>query len=294
MTETAAGPLVDVCICTYRRNSLASTLASIDAQAGLTDDSVRILVADNDVAPTARALVEADKGRWPRLYIHAPAQNISIARNALLDASSATYVAWIDDDEIADPTWLSALLAAIGDHAAAFGPVRAIYPDNAPDWIRAADLHATRPVITPRGVITGYTSNALVRRDAVGDQRFLEELGRSGGEDTEFFSRLYDAGRRFVAAPEALVSEPTAQDRLTLKWLEQRAFRAGQTHARSYLAAGRRARGILEAGTKALACLALSLARAGDGVARRRLQVRGALHRGVVARLLGARDVRLY
>lgn len=285
---------MDVCICTYRRNSLASTLGSIDAQVGLAEDSVRILVADNDVAPTARALVEAEKGRWPRLYIHAPAQNISIARNALLDASSATYVAWIDDDEIADPAWLSTLLATIGDHAAAFGPVRAIYPDNAPEWIRAADLHATQPVVTSRGVITGYTSNALVRRNAVGDQRFLEELGRSGGEDTEFFSRLYDAGRRYVAAPEAIVSEPTAQDRLTLKWLEQRAFRAGQTHARSYLAAGRRARGVFEAGTKALACLAISLALAGDGVARRRLQVRGALHRGVVARLLGARDVRIY
>jgi succinoglycan biosynthesis protein ExoM len=293
MTEPATPPLVDVCVCTYQRESLSKTLASIDAQLGLTG-GVRILVADNDVSPSAKARVENDVGRWPRDYIHAPARNISIARNALLDASTAPFIVWIDDDEIADPSWLSNLLSAIGDHDAAFGPVRALYPDAAPEWLKAADLHSTQAVVTPDGVITGYTSNAIVRRDAVGGERFLEALGRSGGEDTEFFSRLHGLGRRYVAAPGAIVEEPAAPNRLSLRWLEQRAFRAGQTHARSYLIAGRRGRGLVEAGGKAIACIFLSAALAWNGVARRKMWVRGALHRGVVARLLGADDVQLY
>lgn len=293
MPKPAVAPTIDVCVCTYRRDSLARTLASIDAQAGLAG-GVRILIADNDENPSAKARVEAAPGPWPRVYLHAPARNISIARNALLEASTADFIAWIDDDEVAEPTWLTALLAAIGDRDAAFGPVRALYPPEAPDWIRAADLHSTRAVATPDGVVTGYTSNALVRRSAVGGERFNEALGRSGGEDTEFFTRLYAQGRRFVAAPAAVVSEPTARDRLSLRWLSHRAFRAGQTHARAYIAAGRRGRGLVSASAKATACLALSALFAWDGVARRRFWVRGALHRGVVARLLGTPDLELY
>lgn len=293
MPKPAVAPSVDVCVCTYRRASLVQTLASIDAQLGVVG-AVRILVADNDETPSAKPLVDGEAGRWPRVYLHAPARNISVARNALLDASTADFVAWIDDDEIADPTWLAALLAAIGDHDAAFGPVRAVYPSNAPDWILKSDLHSTRAVETRQGVVTGYTSNALVRRAAVGRERFLEALGRSGGEDTEFFTRLYGQGRRYVAAPEASVSEPTAADRLTLKWLTHRAFRAGQTHALTYVASGQRGRGLVSAMAKAAACMGLSTVLAWNGVARRRLWVRGALHRGVAARLLGVRDLQLY
>lgn len=293
MPLPAVAYTIDVCICTYRRDSLVRTLASIDAQVGMAE-GVRILVADNDEVPSAKATVDARAGRWPRLYLHAPARNISIARNALLEASTADFIAWIDDDEIAEPNWLASLLAAIGDHDAAFGPVRALYPPEAPDWIRSADLHSTRPVMTQRGVVTGYTSNALVRRDAVGEERFLETLGRSGGEDTEFFSRLFNLGLRFVSAPAAVVEEPTALDRLSFGWLKQRAFRAGQTHARSYLISNRRAQGVLEASTKAAVCLGLSLLMAASPAARRRLAVRAALHRGVVARLLGRDDLQLY
>jgi hypothetical protein len=49
------------------------------------------------------------------LYVHAPARNISIARNACLDAADAPLIAFIDDDETAtgehDDLW--------GIHAAA-------------------------------------------------------------------------------------------------------------------------------------------------------------------------------
>ena len=293
MSSPAAPPLVDICVCTFRRDSLRQTLASLDAQTGITAD-VRVLVADNDDHPSARLEVETGPFRWPRLYLHAPARNISVARNALLEESTAEFVAWIDDDEIADSHWLAELLDAIGDHDAAFGPVEADYPPQTPGWIREADLHSTQAVVTRAGVVTGYTSNALVRRQAIGAERFSEALGRSGGEDTEFFSRLHRMGRRFTTASHAIVQEPTAPDRLSLKWLTQRAYRAGQTHARSYAVSGRKRAGLVSAAAKAAFCLAMSGAFAWHGVRRRKFWVRGALHRGVVASLIGARDLQLY
>ena len=54
----------------------------------------------------------------PVLYLHAPACNISVARNACLRAATAPLVAFIDDDEIASPDWLVLLIAALeGSHA---------------------------------------------------------------------------------------------------------------------------------------------------------------------------------
>lgn len=295
MTRFAQLPLIDVCVCTFRRSSLASTLASIAAQVDI-PGGMRVVVADNDDTPSAEALVAGvvSETGLEITYVHAPARNISIARNACLAAATAPYIAWIDDDEVADPDWLFQLFQAIGDNDAAFGRVIAQYPENAPPWVVRANLHSTVPVETVRGVITGYTSNALVRRSAMGGQQFAEHLGRSGGEDTDYFTRLHTNGSRFVAANAAIVREPTAEDRLSLSWLSRRSFRAGQTHARNYLQTGRRAEGILIAGSKALMCTAASGLLFFDNVRRRRLWVRAALHYGVVARLSGARDVELY
>ena len=293
MPLSAAPPLVDVCVCTFRRESLTATLTSLDAQTGVSG-RIRVLVADNDDQPSARGRVEDGSARWPRVYLHAPARNISVARNALLEASTATFVAWIDDDEIADPRWLAGLLNAIGDSDAVFGPVLALYPPETPAWIRQADLHSTQAVVTAAGVVTGYTSNARVRRSAVGLERFSEALGVSGGEDTEFFSRLHRLGRRFSTAPAAIVQEPTAPDRLSLKWLARRAYRAGQTHARAYLMSKRRLAGLVAASAKAAFCMAMCAVFVWNGVRWRKFWVRGALHRGVIASLIGARDLQLY
>lgn len=293
-----AGPAIDVCICTYRRPSLAVTLASVRKQRSVSGP-VRVIVADNDDLPSAREIVEAARrdGLDVR-YVHAPARNISIARNACLNASTAPLLAFIDDDEVAQEDWLWELESAIngqGLPAAVFGPVRAVYPADAPAWARQADLHSTEPVVTERGVDTGYTSNALIRTEAIGVARFDEALGRSGGEDTDFFTRLYARGARFAAAPSAIVFEDVAPNRLSTRWLAARAFRSGQTHARRFLS-GPWLR--VQAGAVALSkcffCLILTAVSAGSATRWRKAWIRASLHGGVVARLCGVREGRLY
>lgn len=289
--------LVDVCICTFRRPSLTEALNSILVQT-LPLDRFRVIVADNDHEPSARERVEAAlRGRVDFQYLHAPARNIAVARNACLDAATADYVAWIDDDEVADPDWLERLISALGagQAGAVFGPVQAVYPPDAPSWAAAADLHSTRAVETRKGVDTGYTSNALVRRAVIGDRRFDPDLGRSGGEDTDFFTGLHAGGARFVAATDAVVREAVTEDRLRLDWLLRRAFRSGQTHARRHLRPGaRRGAAALIALTKAGACAGLVIINIGRPPHWRRAMVRGALHLGACARLVGVREGRLY
>src|SRR3954471_20358160 len=105
--------VVDVGVCTFRRAAVADTLASLAGQMLPRDYALRVIVADNDETPSAEPVVRgaADAQGLDLTYVHAPARNISRARNACLEAATADWFAFIDDDETASPGWLSALLA---------------------------------------------------------------------------------------------------------------------------------------------------------------------------------------
>ncbi|NNL35568.1 MAG: glycosyltransferase [Silicimonas sp.] len=239
---------VSIAVCTYRRESVLETLQSlmeITLPKGVETD---IMVIDNDVTPSARDRVEtfAETAPRPVRYVHAPAGNISVARNAALNASDARFLAFIDDDEVASRTWLSALMAA-RDHSGVdivLGPVAAVYPDAAPDWMREENLHATLPVEARGEIRTGYSGNVLIDRacKALDGLRFDPALGETGGEDTIFFAMAHDAGGRIGFAADALVTEAVLPSRLSLKWLSARRLRSGRTHARLLLQIERRTR----------------------------------------------------
>lgn len=94
---------VDIGICTYRRPALVATLLSLfelDVPEGV---KVRLIVADNDEQPSAKASVDRLRETAPFeiTYVHCPKSNISIARNACLSECKADYLAFIDDDETA-------------------------------------------------------------------------------------------------------------------------------------------------------------------------------------------------
>jgi succinoglycan biosynthesis protein ExoM len=293
---------VDICICTFRRDSVAETIASVQRQAIPPGVSARILVVDNDDTPSAGHLVqaEADVGQVEIVYLHAPGRNISIARNAVLSASAARYAAFLDDDETAEAGWLSALWARHRETGAdvVLGPVDPVYPDSAPDWMRASAIHATRPVYVRGTIRTGYTCNVLIDRlrPEIRDLRFDPDLGRSGGEDSDFFARIGLMGGRIDYAPEALVTEPVARERLSFSWLAQRRYRMGMTHAGVLMRRHGMApwRVLPLAAAKMLACFCLALACAALKGGRAAAMLRGALHAGVVAGLMGRRTPVLY
>ncbi len=290
---------IDVVVCTFRRPHVVETLGSLDAQDLPPGTDMRILVVDNDTVPVAgpAILEKARHMRFPVIYRHAPASNISLARNAGLDASDASLVAFTDDDCLADRRWLASLLAALeaSGAAAVFGPSRAVYDATAPEWMREQDHHSNLPVRRGGEVWTGHTCNALLRWAGTPweHERFDLARGRSGGEDTEFFFRLHRFGARFEIAEDAVVYEPVTKERQNLAWLRRRKFRMGQSHASSAEGVAARAALAATAGTKAAYCH-LRAAVLADAGARAFWQLRGALHAGVVAGCLSRRSLTIY
>ncbi|WP_280662772.1 glycosyltransferase [Sinorhizobium garamanticum] len=304
INQTSQNPMrIDIAVCTFRRPEVVQTLRSLAAITVPERAVIRIIVADNDVEPTAKPHVEALRAEMPFdiTYVHCPASNISLARNACLDSSTGDFLAFIDDDETASKEWLTALLEAARATGAeaVLGPVRAGYDSSAPAWMRRGDFHSTRPVWVAGEIRTGYTCNVLLNlgAPAVIGRRFKLALGKSGGEDTDFFAAVHDAGGTIAFASEAWVHEPVPENRASLSWLSKRRFRSGQTHGRLLMEKSNRSRqpwNLALASAKSAYCSLATLLFLPSPVHRYRFALRAIMHAGVVSGLLGHKELEQY
>jgi GT2 family glycosyltransferase len=141
---------------------------------------------------------------------------VSYARNRGAERASAPIVAYIDDDEVVDPTWAGKVVEGLADVDAAFGPIEPFGDDGRPHC--PTDFGETR-VFEPDALpwVVGSGGNMAFRRQA------LAELGgfdlRTGpgaigiaGEETDLIWRLLDGGRRIRWAAEMIVYHPTKSD----------------------------------------------------------------------------------
>lgn len=294
-------------VCTFQRPSLDGTLRSLLALEPPPGTALSFVVVDNDERPSAEPAVRrlaAEAGREVG-YLHRPARNISLARNALIEEAERTGVpllAFLDDDEWVGPDWLARLLEAkdAAGADAVFGPVRGIYGEDAPAWMRRGAFHDCAVEHDGKGrARTGYSGNALVdlTAPALRGLRFDLAHGRSGGEDTAFFAAAKRRGAVLAEAPLATAFEHVPAHRARAEWLARRRFRMGQTHGeligQGASPAGRLAK-VGVAGAKVAACLAMAAAQVLSPERRNRALLRACLHAGVAARLLGSSPLVLY
>ncbi|MGH6760730.1 MAG: glycosyltransferase family 2 protein [Phyllobacterium sp.] len=297
------GRSINICVCTYRRQAIADTLHSLGKLNLPEGYAVSIIVTDNDAEPSAkdRVLHAAATLPFPVRYVHAPKSNISIARNACLEASDGDFVAFIDDDETVSPDWLVRLVevADATGADAVLGPAMASYGPEAPEWMMRGDFHSTFPVWVHGEIRSGYTCNVLLRRMSphIEGRRFDLQLGRTGGEDTQYFTEVYRSGGKIEFAPEAWVHDPVPAGRARLSWLAKRRFRMGQTHGRLLATQAQGlnlAKQIGLAAMKAGYCHAAALAMVFSATRRNRYALRGIMHGGVISGLIGVREIQLY
>jgi succinoglycan biosynthesis protein ExoM len=227
--------LISVCLCTYKRNTLQKTLDSLVSQNLPDGCSMEIIVVDNDVEESGRSICDSfTNSVVPVKYFVNAERNLSAVRNATMQRAAGKYLAFIDDDEWAQPDWLAALYAALQEYQAdaVFGPVNVIYPKETPDWIADGDMFGKNKHATGAVLKKGATSNALLDAKWVAEQQFQfdPEFGKSGGEDTDFFHRIYKSGGKLVYTNNAVVSETVETHRLNMEYLKKQNVRIGQTH----------------------------------------------------------------
>ncbi|MEY4730745.1 MAG: hypothetical protein RL020_1903 [Pseudomonadota bacterium] len=232
---------IDICIASYKRPQLlARLLVSLGEQQLPEDVTIGIIVVDNDPQGTAHdAVKKASAAGMPIRYFSQPKKNIAVTRNMAAANARGEYIAYIDDDEYAEPGWLLNLYQAMQAYQAdmVFGPVICEVPADAPDWLLKGDFfnwprYKTGTVIPGRG-----TGNVLIRAKAMPDRNapFDPKFGLSGGEDTDFFSRMQKSGAKLIWCDEAVARETLVPERFSANYLIRRAFRGGQTFAVIYI-----------------------------------------------------------
>jgi glycosyltransferase involved in cell wall biosynthesis len=132
-------PSISVAIPTRNRAALVvGALESVVDQLAPGDE---LVVVDNGSSDdTATAAADFMRRSWPQgKVILEPRRGVSHARNRALQESTAAVVAFLDDDERADPTWLAELRQAwveTGPRVAAIGgPVRPEWCAARPAWL---------------------------------------------------------------------------------------------------------------------------------------------------------------
>jgi glycosyltransferase involved in cell wall biosynthesis len=110
----SSAPKVTVVVCTHERpERLEACLQSLLAQK-YPDFSV--YVVDNSPVTNRSKLVVERLASPVITYVLEPRKGLSRARNTALDLVETDIIAWIDDDETADPHWLAELARGFHEH----------------------------------------------------------------------------------------------------------------------------------------------------------------------------------
>lgn len=241
--------LISIVICTYNRKELL--IKTIDSVINQSLDSTKyeIIVVDNN---STDGTLEFIKDRYAQhlniRYLLEKNQGISFSRNYGWQNSGAKYIAYIDDDEIADYFWLEELLKTIQKNdfnvGAVGGKVDPVWECKPPEWLSEE--------LTVYFSIFNLSDNTIrITKDqgiGSGNAIYLKEvLEKTGGFDTELKSRIGNSlvssedtllhkiimlnGFDIYYEPRAVVKHIIHSDRLSRKWVIRRYFWAGYSHA---------------------------------------------------------------
>jgi len=232
---------VAICIITYRRPRwLTECLRSLAQLTMGSDAEVCIVVVDNDAEGAGRGLV-ADAQAWcpfPLVYEIEAERGISFARNRAVHvamARAADFVAFLDDDEMADRDWLDRLVAAQRRYGAdvVAGPVLPSYEPGVPKWAIQGRFFERPRHPTGTRLAATRSGNCLINARLFAGETtpFDPKFALSGGSDTHFFKRMHRDGASIVWADDAIVREHVPASRATVRWVLQRAYRGGACFA---------------------------------------------------------------
>jgi glycosyltransferase involved in cell wall biosynthesis len=196
-----------------------------------------IVVADNDEAKSAEASV-AEMRRVcavPVKYCVEPRRNIALARNKSVENAEGEYVAFIDDDEFPEPTWLLTLFKICNEYKVdgVLGPVKRHFDEAPPAWFKKSSIYDRR--INPTGELVGWkearTGNVLLKRTVIAGETAPFRFEFRAGEDQDFFRRKTEEGYVFIWSSDAVVSETIPPARWKRSYILRKAALQGATAA---------------------------------------------------------------
>lgn len=227
---------IDVVICTYNRARLLDrALAALARQQNAEDVTWSVLVVDNNSTDATASVVEAHRrvGHIPGLRIEREAkQGLTPARRRGVLATTAPWIAFVDDDCLLAEDWIAQVAAFLRAHAeigGMGGRVELDWEGTPPGyvhgygWALAAQDHGAEAKEV--GSLAG--AGMVIRRDALRacgwlDRPMLDDrIGTrlvSGG-DVELTLRVCGAGYALWYNPACVLRHVVDADRTSRRYL---------------------------------------------------------------------------
>jgi glycosyltransferase involved in cell wall biosynthesis len=238
-----------VALCTHNHaDRLQRTLADL-RQIHLPKAAWEFLVIDNASRDATPALLTSHA--WPPAWVvrvvREEKAGLSNARNRAISEARGAYIIFMDDDETADPDWLCAFERLIhAHHPDAFGGrIKVLFEQNyRPSWLSdellgfLGELDRSQTIVPLTEPGTSFYGGNFGFRKSVCDVigYFDAQLGRkgtdnTGGEETDFYRRLLDAGFNVWWTPEAVIHHRIQSAKLARSYFHDLHYRMGRMEA---------------------------------------------------------------
>ncbi|MEM6460638.1 MAG: glycosyltransferase family 2 protein [Pseudomonadota bacterium] len=245
----ADGKNIKICVGLPTRGRGEMFVAALDSLAKQKLDgnlSLTVIVVENDPVDSLSDKIQCYDNASPDIrfrYVHVRDTGISNARNAALNFAKqegADYLAFIDDDEVADEQWISSLYRELKERKLNLvgGPMR-IFSRSQPPLFRQRLIldclirRSIRKELQARGYrdngkdgrIMLCTNNWMADLDFVcaKNLRFQPRFNLVGGEDSCFFTEAKEHNATTGWAPDAIVYEEQPVERLSAIYQLRRA-----------------------------------------------------------------------
>ncbi|QDU93056.1 glycosyltransferase family 2 protein [Lignipirellula cremea] len=219
-----SSPAVTIVLCTYRRAEMlreaATSLLALETQlpANAAESAetfdYEVLIVDNN-SPDHTPQVAAELAALsPRVRsIRETNQGVVHARNRGVREARGEWIAFFDDDQLADPRWLVELLTAARSRqvrcvgGAVWLDLPAECDRNLSPMVRmllgeTVGLDSARPYSAR---FTPGCGNLMLHRSVLDEVGLFDPAFNGRGEDTELFMRMLDAGIAGWCTPQAIV-----------------------------------------------------------------------------------------
>ncbi len=232
-------PDISIVVCTHNRAAMlreaVGNLLQLETNARF---HYEIVVVDNASSDnTAEVVAELQSSPRAEIrYVYEAKKGIASARNRGVREAAGSWIAFFDDDQLADPHWLARLYAYGQENniRGVGGPVHLKLPDDC-----ARSLHpficmllgesrlGPEPFAYSLKVSPG-TGNLMLHRTVFEEIGLFDEQFAVRAEDTDLFCRMWRAGIEAWYVPKALVHHVTPYERLQECYLQRLASFMGR------------------------------------------------------------------
>ncbi len=243
-TRAPAPTTASVVVCTYTTARWSRLVDSLDSVRRQTCPPREVLVV---VDHCPEVLARADElGPGVRVLENLHAPGLSGARNSGVEAALGEVVVFLDDDAVAEATWLERLLAPYEDPrvVGVGGGVVADWETARPSWFPTefdwvVGCSYTGLPVAPAEIRNPIGANMSFRRAAILTAGgFSSRVGRVGSrptgcEETELSLRIArrEPGRRILLAPDAVVHHHVPLERGRWRYFRRRCWAEGLSKA---------------------------------------------------------------